>query len=320
MPPTQAGSGISIERKAYLNLPRRNAAPITSANLQRLQAIFGGFVPSSSWRHRSQVYPASGGLWQCAANMTAPVVYDGVVAADGQPRSGLFKKLKFWVAVNCPSRNSLLEAIQVSGVSKCHPSDDHTRIVCADDQQTNGGTVVRNEKDADVLIADPPRKNVPAGSVSWKWINDCVRDGDLLDSAPYRLGPPVGVARPAGSSAPKKGMRNPFTKADDDIILRFVAQSKGGKASLGGNKIWQSLGDEVWVFVRISPGRSLVLIKLLLSIRTIHGNHGEIVMSRNSLVLRFATRLRSSRRRRSSEHRLQKSLPSLRQPRYPKSR
>ncbi|KAK3291368.1 uncharacterized protein B0H64DRAFT_349412 [Chaetomium fimeti] len=138
--------------------------------------------------------------------MAAPIVYDGV---NGKYEGTLFNGLKFWVAQRVPTRSSILERIR-----------------------NNGGKIVQLEKFADVLVADHARKDCPPGSVSWKYINDCVTGGELVDIEDYRI---------HETKAPSKGIKVPYTKLDEQILVTWVRRAG---SDLSGNEIYKDLAKK----------------------------------------------------------------------------
>ncbi|KAH6843194.1 TRF2-interacting telomeric protein/Rap1 C terminal domain-containing protein [Chaetomium sp. MPI-CAGE-AT-0009] len=111
--------------------------------------------------------------------MAAPIVYDGV---KGKYEGTLFNGLKFWVSQRVPTRSSILGRIR-----------------------DNGGKLVELEKFADVLIADHARKDCPPKSVSWKYIEECVTKGELVNIEDYR----IHETTPPKTTAPIKGTKYP---------------------------------------------------------------------------------------------------------------
>jgi hypothetical protein len=96
------------------------------------------------------------------------------------------------------------------------------------------------EKFADVLIADHARKDCPAGSVSWRYIDDCVAKGELVNIEDHLIHA-ANVPRPAGSTQPTRGTKVPFTKLDEQILVTWVRQS----VDISGNEIYKKLAELV---------------------------------------------------------------------------
>lgn len=98
------------------------------------------------------------------------------------------------------------------------------------------------EKQADMLIADHKRKDVPAGSYSWKFIEDSVKNGIIQIKDRYRIGPDPDLPRPAGANHGAKTTRTPFTKDDDANLAKWVL-SQGSQHQ--GNAIYQKYEEIV---------------------------------------------------------------------------
>lgn len=108
--------------------------------------------------------------------------------------------------------------------------------------QANGGREVKLEKLADVIIADHARKDAPANSVSWKYIAESVKSGQLADIAEYRIGGPAGPARSTvGTSAPVKQTRTKFTDEEDRALVEWVRAQPYSR----GNVSYQQFAERV---------------------------------------------------------------------------
>lgn len=92
-----------------------------------------------------------------------------------------------------------------------------------------------------MVIADHVLKNQPVGSISWKWIEDSVKNGILADVEEHRAGPTEQVTRPVGSSQPARKGRTPFTTEDDRVLMKWCAKAERDGLSLKGNEIYQQL-------------------------------------------------------------------------------
>ncbi|OIW25271.1 hypothetical protein CONLIGDRAFT_86917 [Coniochaeta ligniaria NRRL 30616] len=136
------------------------------------------------------------------------------------PRA-LFEGVRFWVHDNVPMRERWLENVT-----------DH------------GGIVTRDINTADVRIADDIKragKSAPENAVSWKFIEQSVKNGVLEDVETHRI---TGLVRnPAAASRPLKGKRVPFTSADDQILANWLAKKELEGHYLSGNKIFQELAE-----------------------------------------------------------------------------
>ncbi|KAF2117162.1 hypothetical protein BDV96DRAFT_598093 [Lophiotrema nucula] len=154
--------------------------------------------------------------------MAGQVVYDDV--AEGAHLEGqLFAGKNFWVAQRCPSRPHFKNLIE-----------------------SNGGRVVPLEKNADYLIADHVRKDCPAGSISYKFIEESIKRGELQDPEDHPAGPPAGTAREAGSTArPTKIGRAAYTLEEDRILYHWVKDHEAkGVGSASGNEIYKQLQEK----------------------------------------------------------------------------
>lgn len=167
------------------------------------------------------------------AETSAHIVYEGIPGAsstaDGTSATAgtLFKGLKFWVAMRCPSRSQFISDIK-----------------------SNGGTVVPLESQADYLIADHLRKDAPPGSTSYKFIEASISEGSITDVKQFPAGPESASIREVGSIRPAKSSRQPFTTEDDRQLFQWVkeCERKGGK--IRGNEIYKQLeqanGRHTW--------------------------------------------------------------------------
>jgi hypothetical protein len=100
---------------------------------------------------------------------------------------------------------------------------------------------VKLEKQADIVIADHAKKDCPPGSISWKYIQDSVKDGELKDIEEYRAGSSTHSPRAVGSSQPVKKGRTPFTVEDDRVLADWVLNAERSGLKTRGNEIYQQL-------------------------------------------------------------------------------
>ncbi|KAF2713877.1 hypothetical protein K504DRAFT_530789 [Pleomassaria siparia CBS 279.74] len=151
--------------------------------------------------------------------MAAPIVYTDL-AEDANLDGKLFAGLKFWVAQRIPSRNHYLGLIR-----------------------DNGGIIEPLEKKADYRIADHIRSDCPVGSISYTFIDDSIKKGELASPDRHLAGPEVGTARHAGSiSRPKKGVRTPYTAEEDRILYKWVRDCETNATGVAsGNAIYKQL-------------------------------------------------------------------------------
>ncbi|KNG50789.1 transcription factor protein [Stemphylium lycopersici] len=152
--------------------------------------------------------------------MAGTTVYHDVTEGFDLASGGtLFAGKKFWVAQRVPSRNRLLDNIKA-----------------------NGGEIVLLEKKADYLVADHSRRDCPPGSISWKFVDESIEQGELCDPKDHPAGPPLGEAREAGAThQPTRSGRAAYTAEEDRILYKWVrdAESRGGLVS--GNEIYKQL-------------------------------------------------------------------------------
>jgi hypothetical protein len=131
----------------------------------------------------------------------------------------LFEGVKFWVAQRVPMRKFRVQQIE-----------------------ENGGEVVPLEKQADHLIWDHLRwKDAPAGTISWTYIDESVKNGLLEDMEDHRCGPPAGTPREVSSARPAKGTRAPYTAEDDRICYKWGIEAEKKGVQVKGNEIWKQL-------------------------------------------------------------------------------
>ncbi|KAI9794617.1 MAG: hypothetical protein M1816_004504 [Peltula sp. TS41687] len=151
----------------------------------------------------------------------AHVVYTGV--ADGVALNGsLFQGTKFWLSATVPQKAHLSERI------------------------TNNGGELVEEGDADIKIADHARKHPPPGTYGITLLTmppacHSLQHGRLEELEDHRAGPPAGTIRNVGSAKPIKGTRTPFTREDDEILLKWVKDCESRGARISGNEIYQQL-------------------------------------------------------------------------------
>ena len=137
----------------------------------------------------------------------------------------LFKNLKIFVSQRVPSRHTFLQAIV-----------------------DNGGEKALLEKNADIVIADHLKKDLaPPGSYSYKWLEQCISEGDLVDTEPHRIGPVRGESRPVAAGRPAKQTKTPYTAEDDHLLYEWVMKrQRQGDKSLG-NEMYKALEQEVCI-------------------------------------------------------------------------
>ncbi|KAK4458138.1 Rap1 Myb domain-containing protein [Cladorrhinum samala] len=150
--------------------------------------------------------------------MPEPAAAEG--ETDNRYEGTIFGGIKFWLSFKVPSRSTF-----------------------ADKLKNNGAKLVQLEKFADVLIGDELRpETAPPNALSYKFIDACIAEGELVDAEEFRLAKGL-IVRPVGSTKPTKGVRTRFTPADDQILVSWVHQHQRLGASISGNKIYQELAE-----------------------------------------------------------------------------
>ena len=102
-----------------------------------------------------------------------------------------------------------------------------------------------SETGADVRIGDHLKNQSCGGMVSYKWIEQCCREEELLDTESYV----ITKTRPSGGGSLGGGhrsvRRNEYSAEDDRILLAFVAKQKAAGAAIAGNRIYDSFAAAV---------------------------------------------------------------------------
>lgn len=156
--------------------------------------------------------------------MAPGITYEGVTEGAKLQAGILFEGCQFWVAQRVPSRNAMLKDIQA-----------------------NGGEIVQLEKQADYVIVDHFRpKECPPGSVSYTFVRESIRKGEIEDPDDHSAGPRPGTVREPSSSRPAKGTRNPFTPEEDRILYRWARAAQQSGIALNGNELYKQLEAQVW--------------------------------------------------------------------------
>jgi hypothetical protein len=106
---------------------------------------------------------------------------------------------------------------------------------------------------ADIVIADHARKDVPAGSISWKFIDESIKAGELKDIEDYRCGASANSSRQRRSNQPNKSSRNPFTQQEDHVLTQWVTKAARRGLATKGNDIYVQLEELVRLFLPLVP-------------------------------------------------------------------
>jgi hypothetical protein len=85
-------------------------------------------------------------------------------------------------------------------------------------------------------------KDKGEGMVSYKWIEECCRNGELVDMDDHRI-----FKKANGPTAPfGRSIRgNEFTAEDDKILIKYLKQQYKNGAALSGNKPYDALAVKV---------------------------------------------------------------------------
>jgi hypothetical protein len=136
---------------------------------------------------------------------------------DGSAHDGVFSDLTFFVTQRLPSRSHYVQQIT-----------------------DNGGKIVKIESTADYLICDHMRKDAPQAGVSYQWIDETLKHGQLLETSAYAVAKVPRSTANRTSTVPK-GTRTPFTNEDDRVLLDWVEQAEAAGDAVRGNAIYETL-------------------------------------------------------------------------------
>ena len=177
----------------------------------------------------------------------ASVVYEGV-AGGGD----LFQGQKFFIAQRVPARTELIKNVEVNmplpGI-----------VAATNITKRNGGFVVPIEKNADVLIADHAKpKFAPTNSISWTYLEQSMKKGQLEDLETHRISSPSRTGRPG---RPSKSTRTPFTYEESMAISIWVAKAELMGLPPKGNEIYEQFAEKVCPRIRLSCSLSKCFIE-----------------------------------------------------------
>lgn len=108
------------------------------------------------------------------------------------------------------------------------------------------------------MIADHLRKDTPPGSISWRWIEESLKNGELAELKDHPADIKSIAPKKTGSPASTRTFRTPFTAADDKTLMNWVVKSEQSGRSIKGNAIYEELAAVVCIWVR-PKGSSKVL-------------------------------------------------------------
>ena len=147
----------------------------------------------------------------------AQVVYTNL-ASSASVSGSLFTGKKFWIAQRTPSRTHYADLVR-----------------------SNGGDITQLEKQADYLICDHLRQDIPPGGISYKFIEQSVRDGRIADPDEHICAPPKGAARAVGSSKPVSRVRKTYTAEEDRLLYKWVKDAEARNVAILGNELYKQL-------------------------------------------------------------------------------
>jgi hypothetical protein len=174
----------------------------------------------------------------------ATIVYEGTGSGGG---GDLFKGMKFYFLRRVPLRTKWEELVLVRFLYL-----RFSQLLIS--RQSNGGELVKLEKQADIVIADHARKDNPAGAISWKYVEESVKKGELEDIEDHRAGPVTHTAREVGSGGPTRKGRTPFTAEDDRILMEWVMKGERAGIAVKGNELFQQLEEKVLIHLSYYGG------------------------------------------------------------------
>lgn len=153
-----------------------------------------------------------------------PLIVSNVVQDDTAGTGTLFAGLCFWIGQRVPRRSFFVQLVEA-----------------------HGGDVVKLEKEAHVLIADHARKGNPPASLSYTWLEACLRQGELVNKECHTAstaGIPV-ACQNAASRPATLGGRVAFSPEDDRILVACVKDAARHGQSILGNVLYQELAAKV---------------------------------------------------------------------------
>jgi hypothetical protein len=152
--------------------------------------------------------------------MPPAIVYSNMADSVGV-NGGVFADKKFFIVQRVPQRSHYVSLVE-----------------------NNGGRVVKLEAQADFLIADHMRHDAPAGSLTYKFIEEAIKQGELPeDEEPFHANRRKS-ANPATTTGPsKKSTRTPFTDDDDKLLYKWVHRANEQGYATQGNTLYQALAE-----------------------------------------------------------------------------
>lgn len=160
-------------------------------------------------------------------NRATPPQVPQIFVLNGDP-------MKLYVSYQVPTRNTFIEMIEVRA------SFLFFLFNLANQLKRRGGKIALSEIGSDVRIGDH-MKQACAGMISYKWIEECCRTGELVDTESHkihRLGS-------RGTGGHRTARRNEFSAADDHLLINFIKRQAAANGAISGNKIYDSLAAVV---------------------------------------------------------------------------
>ncbi|KAH6682353.1 TRF2-interacting telomeric protein/Rap1 C terminal domain-containing protein [Plectosphaerella plurivora] len=137
--------------------------------------------------------------------------------SDAVQHGGLFQGMKFWLSQKVPLRKEIIKKIT-----------------------ENGGSDVKREKDADILIAEL-KQGIP-GTYASAFVLDAIREKRLPNKDGYlNRPPPSATQQPAGNNA--RTTRTAFTNEDDAELIAWLLPEVEKGGNLKGNKLYEGLAE-----------------------------------------------------------------------------
>ena len=82
-------------------------------------------------------------------------------------------------------------------------------------------------------------KDACQGTISYKWLEESIRLGELQDPEKYR------IAVPSRTQGGRTFRRTEFSKKDDQILLEAVGKATEMGLALSGNKLYDDIASQV---------------------------------------------------------------------------
>lgn len=140
------------------------------------------------------------------------------VHEDGTP-------MNIFISLECPSRSTFVKMVQVRPPPL---SSNH-----ADTAKDRRGKIVITEKGADVCIGDHMKRKSP-GFVSYHWIEECCKNGQVVDTELHAITVNTPAIRSGGTGGMRTVRRNEFTADEDRMLLEYVKSQAAVNKPISG--------------------------------------------------------------------------------------